>query len=95
LVIKILNYLLIQQKSKSQMLSKKQKRNKGIDILARQENQTPVAIAAIAKVKIFRLSFRKYFIALRILFLGAKKGKGGGITDKRPKRLIWLTFIAF
>jgi hypothetical protein len=24
-------------------------RNKGIDILARQENQTPVAIAAIAK----------------------------------------------
>jgi hypothetical protein len=39
------------------MLSKKKIRNKGIDILARQENQTPVAIADIAKAKIFRLNF--------------------------------------
>jgi hypothetical protein len=31
-------------------------RNKGIDILAQAKNQTPVAIAAIAKAKIFRLS---------------------------------------
>jgi hypothetical protein len=30
-------------------------RNKGIDILARQENQTPVAIADIAKAKIFQI----------------------------------------
>jgi hypothetical protein len=78
------------------MLSKKQKRNKGIDILARQENQTPVAIAAIAKVKIFRLSFRKYFIAFASFsFWVQRKEKEVVLFDKRPKRLIWLTFIAF
>jgi hypothetical protein len=38
-------------------------RNQSVDILARQENQIPVAIADIAKAKTFRLSFRKYFIA--------------------------------
>jgi DNA-binding IscR family transcriptional regulator len=47
------------------MLSKKTKYGiKALTFLA-QENQTPVAIADIAKAKIFRLSFRKYLLLLR------------------------------
>jgi DNA-binding IscR family transcriptional regulator len=56
-----------------------------------------IRLLAIAKAKIFRLSFRKYFIFLRHSGLfGAKKGKGGGYyLIKTRRRLIWLMFIAF
>jgi hypothetical protein len=48
--------------------------------LARQENQTPVAIADIAKAKIFRLNFRKYPLTAACWFWVLKKEKGEAIT---------------
>jgi hypothetical protein len=67
--LKILNYTLIQQSKIVTNAFKENKiRNKGIDILA-QENQTPVAIADIAKAKIFRLSFLESILCFCVILV--------------------------
>lgn len=63
------------------MLSKKTKYGiKALTFLARQENQTPVAIADIAKAEQISIKFLESILLLlrHSGFLGAKKGKGGG-----------------
>jgi hypothetical protein len=62
------------------MLSKKI-RNKALTFLARQEDQTPVTIADIAKTKIFRLSFWKVYYCFAPFRFWAKKGKAEDITN--------------
>jgi Rrf2 family protein len=56
--------------------------------LARQEDQTPVAIAEIAKAEHISIKFLESILLLlrHSGFLGAKKGKGGGYyLIKEPK----------
>lgn len=63
------------------MLSKKTKYGiKALTFLARQENQTPVQIAEIAKAEHISIKFLESILLLlrHSGFLGAKKGKGGG-----------------
>ena len=63
------------------MLSKKTKYGiKALTFLARQEDQTPVAIADIAKSENISIKFLESILLLlrHSGFLGAKKGKGGG-----------------
>jgi Rrf2 family protein len=63
------------------MLSKKTKYGiKALTFLARQEDNTPVAIADIAKAEHISLKFLESILLLlrHSGFLGAKKGKGGG-----------------
>jgi Rrf2 family protein len=63
------------------MLSKKTKYGiKALTFLARQENQTPVAIADIAKSENISVKFLESILLLlrHSGLLGAKKGKGGG-----------------
>jgi Rrf2 family protein len=71
------------------MLSKKTKYGiKALTFLARQENQTPVAIADIAKSENISVKFLESILLLlrHSGFLGAKKGKGGGYyLIKEPK----------
>jgi DNA-binding IscR family transcriptional regulator len=71
------------------MLSKKTKYGiKALTLLARREDQTPVAIADIAKSENISVNFRKYF-ALLLRFAGfwvPKKEKGGGYYNKRAQR---------
>ncbi len=71
------------------MLSKKTKYGiKALTFLARQENQTPVAIAEIAKAEHISVKFlESILLVLRHSgFLGSKKGKGGGYyLIKEPK----------
>ena len=76
---------------KSIMLSKKTKYGiKALTFLARQENQTPVQIAEIAKAEHISLKFLESILLLlrHSGFLGAKKGKGGGYyLIKDPKEI--------
>ncbi len=71
------------------MLSKKTKYGiKALTFLARQENQTPVAITEIAKAEHISIKFLESILLLlrHSGFLGAKKGKGGGYyLIKEPK----------
>ncbi|MBP6182473.1 Rrf2 family transcriptional regulator [Flavobacterium sp.] len=71
------------------MLSKKTKYGiKALTFLARQEDQTPVAIADIAKAEQISIKFLESILLLlrHSGFLGAKKGKGGGYyLIKEPK----------
>ncbi|WP_418264015.1 RrF2 family transcriptional regulator [Flavobacterium faecale] len=71
------------------MLSKKTKYGiKALTFLARQEDQTPVAIADIAKSENISIKFLESILLLlrHSGFLGAKKGKGGGYyLIKEPK----------
>lgn len=71
------------------MLSKKTKYGiKALTFLARQEDQTPVAIAEIAKAEHISVKFLESILLLlrHSGFLGAKKGKGGGYyLIKEPK----------
>lgn len=63
------------------MLSKKTKYGiKALTFLARQEDNTPVAIAEIAKAEHISIKFLESILLLlrHSGFLGAKKGKGGG-----------------
>ena len=63
------------------MLSKKTKYGiKALTFLARQEDQTPVQIAEIAKSENISIKFLESILLLlrHSGFLGAKKGKGGG-----------------
>ncbi len=63
------------------MLSKKTKYGiKALTYLARREDQTPVAIADIAKSENISIKFLESILLLlrNSGFLGAKKGKGGG-----------------
>ena len=73
------------------MLSKKTKYGiKSLTFLARQENQTPVAIAAIAKSENISVKFLESILLLlrHSGLLGAKKGKGGGYyLIKDPKEI--------
>ena len=73
------------------MLSKKTKYGiKALTFLARQENQTPVAIAEIAKAEHISIKFLESILLLlrHSGFLGAKKGKGGGYyLIKEPKEI--------
>ncbi|MFT7396140.1 MAG: Rrf2 family protein [Flavobacterium sp.] len=73
------------------MLSKKTKYGiKALTFLARQENQTPVAIAAIAKSENISVKFLESILLLlrHSGLLGAKKGKGGGYyLIKDPKEI--------
>lgn len=73
------------------MLSKKTKYGiKALTFLARQENQTPVAIADIAKSENISTKFLESILLLlrNSGFLGAKKGKGGGYyLIKDPKEI--------
>lgn len=71
------------------MLSKKTKYGiKALTFLARQENQTPIQIAEIAKAEHISVKFLESILLLlrHSGFLGAKKGKGGGYyLIKEPK----------
>ena len=71
------------------MLSKKTKYGiKALTFLARQEGNTPVQIAEIAKSENISLKFLESILLLlrHSGFLGAKKGKGGGYyLIKEPK----------
>jgi len=71
------------------MLSKKTKYGiKALTFLARQEDQTPVQIAEIAKAEHISIKFLESILLLlrHSGFLGAKKGKGGGYyLIKEPK----------
>ncbi|TRX38996.1 RrF2 family transcriptional regulator [Flavobacterium restrictum] len=71
------------------MLSKKTKYGiKALTFLARQEDQTPIAISDIAKAENISLKFLESILLLlkNSGFLGAKKGKGGGYyLIKEPK----------
>ncbi len=71
------------------MLSKKTKYGiKALTFLARQEDNTPVQIAEIAKSENISLKFLESILLLlrHSGFLGAKKGKGGGYyLIKEPK----------
>ena len=71
------------------MLSKKTKYGiKALTFLARQENQTPIQIAEIAKSEKISVKFLESILLLlrHSGFLGAKKGKGGGYyLIKEPK----------
>jgi Rrf2 family protein len=73
------------------MLSKKTKYGiKALTFLARQEDQTPVAIADIAKAEHISIKFLESILLLlrHSGFLGAKKGKGGGYyLIKEPKEI--------
>jgi DNA-binding IscR family transcriptional regulator len=70
------------------MLKENKIRNKGIDILARQENQTPVAIADIAKSENISVKvFRKYPYCWYSGFWVLKKEKGGYYLIKDPKEI--------
>ena len=73
------------------MLSKKTKYGiKALTFLARQEDNTPVAIADIAKTEHISLKFLESILLLlrHSGFLGAKKGKGGGYyLIKDPKEI--------
>lgn len=73
------------------MLSKKTKYGiKALTFLARQEDQTPVAIAEIAKSENISIKFLESILLLlrNSGFLGAKKGKGGGYyLIKDPKEI--------
>lgn len=73
------------------MLSKKTKYGiKALTFLARQEDQTPVAIADIAKSEHISVKFLESILLLlrHSGFLGAKKGKGGGYyLIKDPKEI--------
>jgi Rrf2 family protein len=73
------------------MLSKKTKYGiKALTFLARQKDQTPVAIAEIAKSENISLKFLESILLLlrNSGFLGAKKGKGGGYyLIKDPKEI--------
>jgi len=73
------------------MLSKKTKYGiKALTFLARQEDQTPVAIAEIAKAEHISIKFLESILLLlrHSGFLGAKKGKGGGYyLIKEPKEI--------
>ncbi|MDN3671724.1 Rrf2 family transcriptional regulator [Flavobacterium branchiarum] len=63
------------------MLSKKTKYGiKALTFLARQEDQTPVQIAEIARSENISIKFLESILLLlrNSGFLGAKKGKGGG-----------------
>jgi Rrf2 family protein len=63
------------------MLSKKTKYGiKALTFLARQENNSPVQIAEIAKTENISIKFLESILLLlkKSGFLGAKKGKGGG-----------------
>ena len=77
------------------MLSKKTKYGiKALTFLARQENQTPVAIAEIAKAEHISVKFlESILLVLRHSgFLGSKKGKGGGYyLIKDPKDINMAT----
>ncbi len=84
--------LIIILKSKSViMLSKKTKYGiKAMTFLARQEDNTPVQIAEIAKSENISLKFLESILLLlrNSGFLGAKKGKGGGYyLIKDPKEI--------
>jgi Rrf2 family protein len=89
--IKNLQSLIKNQKSKITMLSKKTKYGiKALTFLARQKDQTPVAIAEIAKSENISLKFLESILLLlrNSGFLGAKKGKGGGYyLIKDPKEI--------
>ena len=71
------------------MLSKKTKYGiKALTFLARQEDNTPIQIAEIAKSENISLKFLESILLLlrHSGFLGAKKGKGGGYyLIKEPK----------
>ena len=73
------------------MLSKKTKYGiKALTFLARQEDNTPVQIAEIAKSENISLKFLESILLLlrNSGFLGAKKGKGGGYyLIKEPKEI--------
>ncbi|GGA64628.1 Rrf2 family transcriptional regulator [Flavobacterium palustre] len=73
------------------MISKKTKYGiKALTYLARQEDQTPVAIADIAKSENISIKFLESILLLlrNSGFLGAKKGKGGGYyLIKDPKEI--------
>ncbi len=73
------------------MISKKTKYGiKALTFLARQEDQTPVAIADIAKSENISIKFLESILLLlrNSGFLGAKKGKGGGYyLIKDPKEI--------
>ncbi|MBP4142839.1 Rrf2 family transcriptional regulator [Flavobacterium sp. P4023] len=73
------------------MLSKKTKYGiKAMTFLARQEDNTPVQIAEIAKSENISLKFLESILLLlrNSGFLGAKKGKGGGYyLIKDPKEI--------
>ena len=73
------------------MLSKKTKYGiKALTFLARQEDQTPVAIAEIANAEHISIKFLESILLLlrHSGFLGAKKGKGGGYyLIKDPKEI--------
>ena len=89
-VPKIFKSLVFILKSKKYtMLSKKTKYGiKALTFLARQEDQTPVAIADIAKSENISVKFLESILLLlrHSGFLGAKKGKGGGYyLIKEPK----------
>ncbi len=75
--------------SKITMLSKKTKYGiKALTFLARQENQTPIAISEIAQSENISIKFLESILLLlrHSGFLGAKKGKGGGYyLIKEPK----------
>ncbi len=77
------------------MLSKKTKYGiKALTFLARQENQTPVQIAEIAKAEHISVKFlESILLVLRHSgFLGSKKGKGGGYyLIKDPKDINMAT----
>ena len=91
-VPKIFKSLVFILKSKKYtMLSKKTKYGiKALTFLARQEDQTPVAIADIAKSENISVKFLESILLLlrHSGFLGAKKGKGGGYyLIKEPKEI--------
>lgn len=73
------------------MLSKKTKYGiKALTFLARQENQSPVQIAEIAKAEHISVKFLESILLLlrHSGFLGSKKGKGGGYyLIKDPKEI--------
>ena len=71
------------------MLSKKTKYGiKALTFLARQENNTPIQIAEIAKSESISIKFLESILLLlrHSGYLGSKKGKGGGYyLIKEPK----------
>jgi hypothetical protein len=72
-------------KSSTNAFKENKIRNKGIDILARQENQTPVAID-IAKAKIFQLNLESILLLLRHWFWVLKRKRGGYYLIKTLKK---------
>jgi hypothetical protein len=76
-------------------LKKNKIRYKSIDLLARREDQTPVAIADIANLKISRSNFREYFIVVASFrFSGSQKRKRRWLLFEKNRRIIYIQSVS-